>query len=74
MKPLVFYCRWHDALLRLRGRGKTAVWGQLVYNAHSDDEWAETFRYELETQVITIDGEAGQRILQLDEMGTIVEE
>lgn len=73
MKPLVYYCRWHEALLRLRGRDKTAVWGQFVYKAHTPDEWAETFHYELETQILTVEGEDGRRRMQLDEMGTVVE-
>lgn len=74
MKPLIYYCRWHEALLRLRGRDKTAVWGQFVYKAHTAEERSETFRFELASNVLTIDGEGGQRSLQLDAMGTIIAE
>ncbi|MCB8920629.1 MAG: hypothetical protein H6662_03510 [Ardenticatenaceae bacterium] len=68
MKPLVYYCRWQGAALRLRGRGETAVWGQLVYNP-GEAETAQTFRFNLQTWELTLEDETGERTIQLDEMG-----
>ena len=48
MKPLVYYARWQGALLRLRGRDDTAVWGQLVYS-ESGEEHLQPFRFHLKT-------------------------
>jgi hypothetical protein len=69
MKPLVLWCRWHNARLRLRGRDDEAVWGELAYA-----ERTERFRYELATQRLTIGEGNGQRELQLDEMGVALEQ
>ena len=30
MGPLVYYCRWRGAKLRLHGRDEDAVWGELI--------------------------------------------
>ncbi len=68
MKPLVYYCRWQGASLRLRGRGETAVWGQLVFT-HNGEESAQNFRFNLQTQELTLEEEAGERTILLDEMG-----
>ncbi|HEX6383512.1 MAG TPA: hypothetical protein VF177_02475 [Anaerolineae bacterium] len=69
MKPLVYYCRWHDASLRLRGRDKTAVWGQLVYKKTGDAEETQNFRFNLKTWELTLEEEGEERVIQLDEMG-----
>ena len=70
MKPLVYYCRWHDASLRLRGRDETAVWGQLVYKKKSGDaEEAQNFRFNLQTWELTLEEGGEEQIIQLDEMG-----
>lgn len=71
MKPLVYYCRWQEATLRLRGRNETAVWGQLVFNSDGNES-VQTFHYELQPRLLTIgEGEAKKQI-QLDEMGIAI--
>ena len=64
-KPLVYWCRWHTASLRLAGRDDDAVWGEFAY----DDGEAERFHFNLETWKLTrwLDGE--EVVAQLDEMG-----
>lgn len=64
MKPLILWCRWHNARLRLRGRDKDAVWGELAFTDRT-----ERFRYELRPQQLTLGEDEGKRELQLDEMG-----
>ena len=72
MKPLVYYCRWQSASLRLRGRSNTAVWGHLVYVDAQQNETLKQFKYNLETREISlIDGEI-EETHQLDEMGVVV--
>lgn len=74
MKALVYYCRWQEASLRLRGRDDTAVWGQLVYNAETPAETMQAFRFELKTGRLTLQTPDGEKIIQLDEMGTVQSE
>ncbi len=75
MKPLVFYCRWQSAKLRLRGRDETAVWGQLVFSDGDDGEEAtQEFRYNLQEWQITLETVGGETTLQLDEMGVEMKE
>lgn len=64
MKPLVLWCRWHDATLRLRGRDESAVWGELAFSQNS-----EPFRFELQSWLLTIGEGDALRRLQLDDMG-----
>ncbi len=71
MKPLVYYCRWHDVKLQLRGRDKTAVWGQLV-PINQKTETAQTFHFHLQTWQLTLEEPDGKRKIQLDEMGVEV--
>ncbi|VAW33513.1 hypothetical protein MNBD_CHLOROFLEXI01-4986 [hydrothermal vent metagenome] len=71
MKPLVYYCRWQGANLRLRGRDETAVWGHLVYKANSEQEFMQPFRFDLGSWQLTLQEEDGEKIVQLDEMGTV---
>lgn len=68
MKPLVFYCRWQDATLRLRGRQPdVAVWGELVFEGYT-----ERFRFDLQSWILTL-GEGDEATsVQLDEMGVVV--
>jgi len=73
MKPLVYYCRWQEASLRLRGRDDTAVWGHLVYNAKTEQEELQEFRFELKTWQLTLQTPDGEETVQLDEMGTVQE-
>ncbi len=72
MKPLVNYCRWHDASLRLRGRDDTAVWGQLVYTDKEGHETTQNFRYLRQTRQLTLEDAVGEKVIFLDEMGVIV--
>jgi hypothetical protein len=74
MKPLVFYCRWQGAALRLRGRDETAVWGQLVFTDADGTETTQEFRYNLQNWQITLESLEGDLTLQLDEMGVEVEQ
>ena len=69
MKPLVLWCRWHEATLRLHGRDESSVWGQLVFA----DE-TETFSFDLHSWRLTIGQEPEARQVQLDEMGVEVDE
>jgi hypothetical protein len=71
MKPLVFYCRWHEATLRLRGRDESAVWGQLVFSTDAGEE-TQNFHFNLETWQLTLEEEGEERMIQLDEMGVVV--
>ena len=71
MKALVYYCRWNDASLRLRGRDGTAVWGHLVYKADTPEESMQEFRFELKTWRLTLHKPDGDELIQLDEMGTV---
>ncbi len=64
MKPLVLWCRWHDARLRLHGRDEQAVWGELSF-ADRD----VPFRYELQTRRLTTGRDEEATIVLLDEMG-----
>lgn len=67
MKPLVLWCRWHDAALRLHGRDDTAVWGELAF-----PDRTQKFHFDLQNWVLTTgEGETQER-RQLDEMGVEV--
>ena len=71
MKPLVYYCRWQGASLRLRGRDETAVWGQLVFT-EDGQERVQPFHFNLKNWQITFTEPDGEKTIQLDEMGTVV--
>ncbi len=64
LKPLVYWCRWHEAKLRLRGRDPHAIWGELVYADHT-----ETFHFDLQHSILTRGEAEQQQQLHLDEMG-----
>ncbi|MCL4803128.1 MAG: hypothetical protein KJ046_02380 [Anaerolineae bacterium] len=68
MGPLVYYCRWQGAKLRLRGRDDRFVWGQLVFS-EGEKERIEPFRFDGFTFELTIGEEPDQRRLRLDDMG-----
>lgn len=72
MGPLVYYCRWQGARLRLRGRDENAVWGQLVTGT-GQTERAEAFRFDLLSWELWL-GDDPARRLRLDEMGVVVDE
>ncbi len=65
MKPLVYYCRWHQARLFLRGRDENAVWGELAY----EDESRQPFYFHLKTWRLTLGDGPAAETMQLDEMG-----
>ena len=69
MKPLVNYCRWQGAKLRLRGRDDSAVWGQLVYIDENGAEDTQDFYFDLQSSQITLAQEEGELAIRLDEMG-----
>jgi hypothetical protein len=64
MKPLVYWCRWHHARLRLQGRDETAVWGELAFETEN-----RPFRFDLKNWQLTIGEGENKRIVTLDEMG-----
>lgn len=64
MKPLVLWCRWHDAKLRLHGRDQEAVWGELVFPGER-----EPFHFDLQGHTLRIGEGDDARHLALDEMG-----
>ena len=72
MKPLVYYCRWQNARLRLRGRDETAVWGHLVFTDESGVETEQPFHFNIKTWQLTLTELDGEHQLQLDDMGIIV--
>ena len=69
MKPLVYYCRWQGAKLRLRGRDETAVWGQFSYPQAGGGERMQEFSYELQTATLKLQSGAHVEVICLDEMG-----
>jgi hypothetical protein len=71
MQPLVYYCRWQSAKLRLRGRDDAAVWGELVYDAGRPEERPQRFRYDLAARELTLETADGPQRLLLDEMGVV---
>lgn len=71
-KPLIYWCRWHDAVLRLRGKDEGAVWGEFYYPSAGDgDEERQPFRFDLLTWQLTYGAEGAETTVQLDEMGVV---
>lgn len=68
MKPLVLYCRWQGAKLRLMGRSETAVWGELAYEDH-----AEPFHFQFQDRLLSIGEGEERKKLKLDEMGVVID-
>ncbi len=67
MKPLVYWCRWHEVKLRLRGRDPHAVWGELCFA-----DRIEPFHFDLHLARLTYGkGDQTQQI-DLDEMGVAI--
>ena len=73
MKPLVNYCRWQGATLRLRGRDESAVWGQLVFLSENGEEAPQNFRFNLRTSQLSLSQKEGESLISLDEMGVPLE-
>jgi len=69
MKPLVYYCRWQGASLKLRGRDETAVFGHLAFTDEDGTVRLQEFHYQLKTQKLTLKHADNDEIIQLDEMG-----
>lgn len=69
MGPLVYYCRWRGAKLRLHGRDGNLIWGQLVF---SDDGGAIPFRFDSATAELTLEEGGVETRLQLDELGVVI--
>ena len=72
MKALVYYCRWQGAVLRLRGRNESAVWGELVFAAENGADKTQEFRFDLERSELTLQQKDGPVSILLDEMGIAV--
>ena len=68
MKPLVLWCRWHDARLRLHGRDQKGVWGELVF-----PEESKAFHFDLQSWQLTLGMGPDAEKLRLDEMGVELE-
>ncbi|MCI0394538.1 MAG: hypothetical protein L0332_07785 [Chloroflexi bacterium] len=64
MRPLVYWCRWHEAKLRLHGRSETAVWGELAF-----PDGNRPFHFDLQSWLLTIGQGEETRRVRLDEMG-----
>lgn len=71
MGPLVYYCRWRGAKLRLLGRNAEGVWGQLV-STNGEVETTEAFRFDTRTWQLILGEEQGQELIQLDELGVVI--
>ncbi|MFO7678659.1 MAG: hypothetical protein R6X34_01285 [Chloroflexota bacterium] len=69
MKPLVYYCRWQGASLRLRGREETAVFGQLAFKETDGSERLQEFHFNLQTNQLTLKTADGEKTFQIDDMG-----
>jgi hypothetical protein len=69
MKPLVYYCRWQRSSLRLLGRDKTAVWGQLVRKTPEGEEKTDDFRYILDSAQLILFQNGEEQSYFLDEKG-----
>jgi hypothetical protein len=64
MKPLVLWCRWHEAKLRLHGRSANEVWGELDFSNRT-----ARFRYQIDTRTLTFWKGNTPKTIFLDDMG-----
>ncbi len=71
MGPLVYYCRWRGAKLRLRGRDDQFVWGQLAITDEAGER-VESFLFNSRTWELFLGEGDSQTRLQLDELGVEV--
>ena len=62
-KPLILWCRWHDAELHLRGKDGATLWGDFYY---ADEDRYESFTFDMTTWTLTL---ADQSPVTLDDMG-----
>ena len=73
MGPLVYYCRWRGARLRLHGRAAPFVWGEMGFS-DAEGEHSEPFRFNTVTWELFVHRANGWARLQLDELGVVEEE
>lgn len=66
-KPLVLWCRWHNASLRLRGKDETNLFGELAF----DDGDVEPFTFNMYTWTLTRTSDGREIREQVDEMGIV---
>lgn len=71
MGPLVYYCRWQNAKLRLMGRKGQLVWGELVF-LETAGEIAKPFRFDQKSWELWFVEDGIERHFQLDELGVIM--
>lgn len=72
MGPLVYYCRWREAKLRLRGREEPFVWGDLAFSdSAGGSSRIEPFRFNTMTWELFLQRADGWTKLQLDELGVV---
>lgn len=64
MKPLVLWCRWNDARLRLHGRSESELWGEIIFS-----DRLERFRFDIAAAELRLGKENPWRYIMLDEMG-----
>ena len=64
-KPLINWCRWHDASLRFAGHDARFVWGELAFA----DGHSERYRFDMLEWVLVRSAENGEITEQLDEVG-----
>lgn len=67
MRPLVYWCRWNEARLRLHGRTADEVWGELAFKSET-----KPFRFNLKSWQLELGAGETARRIQLDEMGVAV--
>ena len=66
-KPLILWCRWNDASLRLRGKDNINLVGELVF----DDDMVEPFTFNMHTWTLTRTSGSREIVQQVDEMGIV---
>jgi hypothetical protein len=71
MGPLVYYCRWHNAKLRLRGRDDRFIRGELIFH-EEDNEHAQPFRFDQQTWELWLTEDGEEIYCQLDELGVVL--
>lgn len=74
MGPLVYYCRWREAKLRLRGRAEPFVWGELAFNDPDNGDHTEQFQFDTVTLELFVQRADGWARLQLDVLGVVESE
>jgi hypothetical protein len=68
MGPLVYYCRWQNARLRLRGRDDRLFGASCIFH-EEDNELSQPFRFDHKTWELWITEDGETRHLQLMNWG-----